>query len=188
MDERLDFVQRIAIITKLVEQLDEVGRIKLMKLVYLLQTVRRVPMGYQFQLYLYGPYDAQVLSDVGTAEVWDALHEEYQTYSPNAYGYKIRTASGAQELLGMERETLQKYREDIDWIVRKFGNKPAASLELIATIVWIDREYAWSKRLVKLRDLAQAAHNLKSHFSFEEVLKEARQLWSGGVLLSVQAE
>ena len=188
MDERLNFVQRMAILTELVRQLGETGRIKLMKLVYLLQTLRHLPLGYQFQLYLYGPYDAQVLSDVGVAESWNALQEEYQAYGENAYGYKIRVASNAQSLLEKESETLQKYREAIDWVVREFGNKSAAILELIATIVWIDREYARGNRLVRLQELAEAAHNLKSHFSLEVVLDEVQQLQSKDVLLRVQAD
>ena len=188
MDERLNFVQRMAILTELVRQLGETRRIKLMKLVYLLQTLRHLPLGYRFQLYLYGPYDAQVLSDVGVAESWNALHEEYQAYGESAYGYKIRVAPDAQSLLDMESETLQKYREAIDWVVREFGNKSAAILELIATIVWIDRESARDKRTVRLQELAEAAHNLKSHFSLEAVLEEVRQLQRQGVLLSVQAD
>lgn len=184
MDERLNFVQRMAILTELVQRLGEVGRTNLMKLAYLLQTVKQVPLGYRFQLYLYGPYDPQVLSDVSLAEVWGALQEEYYAYSLNAYGYKIRPAKGAADLVNEERETLDSYREAIEWAIREFGSYNALQMELIATLVWIDREFAQLGEPVALSHLVEVAHALKPHFSKRDIESMAQELQRKGVLLA----
>ncbi|MCS6918824.1 MAG: Panacea domain-containing protein [Fimbriimonadales bacterium] len=185
MDERLNFVQRMAILTELVQRLGEVGRTSLMKLAYLLQTVKQVPLGYRFQFYLYGPYDPQVLSDVSVAEFWGALQEEYHAYGCDSYGYKIRPTEEASRLTEMEHETVQRYREAIEWAVQEFGNYNAAQMELIATLVWIDREFFWKSRKTTMRDLVQAVRNLKPHFSEREVEQIANNLHQKGILLSV---
>lgn len=45
----------------------------IMFLVYLLQTAKKVPLGYRFSLYTYGPYDPTVLSDLSQAETLNAI-------------------------------------------------------------------------------------------------------------------
>jgi len=182
MNERLNFVQRMAILTELVQRLGETGRTNLMKLAYLLQTVKQVPLGYRFQLYLYGPYDPQVLSDVSLAEVWGTLQEEYCAYSPNAYGYKIRPAEGAADLVGSEREILDSYREAIEWAVQEFGGYSAPQMELIATLVWIDREFAHAGKPATLSRMVEIAHDLKPHFSAKEIEIMAKELRRRGIL------
>ena len=63
-----------------------------MKFAYLLQTVRRVPLEYQFRLYNYGPYDSAVLSDVSQAVSFKAIKSETfgfgYAYSPIAEGHE----------------------------------------------------------------------------------------------------
>ena len=43
------------------------GRTAIMKLCFFLQESKGVPLGYHFSLYSYGPFDSDVLSDLGTA-------------------------------------------------------------------------------------------------------------------------
>jgi uncharacterized protein YwgA len=57
---------RLGILSELVARSNnKLGRTALMKLAFLLQTVRGVPLGYHFRLYTYGPYDGDVLDDLG---------------------------------------------------------------------------------------------------------------------------
>ena len=57
-------LQRTASIAELVRKASAgFGRTALMKCLYFLQTVHRVPLGYHFGLYTYGPFDSDVLSD-----------------------------------------------------------------------------------------------------------------------------
>ena len=53
-----------------------IGRTAVMKLCYFLQTLKGVPLGYRFTLYSYGPFDSDVLSDLGTAESRKAVSSE----------------------------------------------------------------------------------------------------------------
>ena len=50
-----------------------IGRTALMKYMYFLQTLRAVPLGYNFSMYSYGPFDSDVLADLSTAEAMNLV-------------------------------------------------------------------------------------------------------------------
>jgi len=150
------------------------GRTALMKYMYLLQTVRRVPLGYHFTLYSYGPFDSDVLGDLSLAEALEAVKTEVKLYS-GGYGYKIRPARNADWLKRRTEKLLLRYTKDVDWVIDKFGSLSSAELELVGTIVYVDRESASGKR-PGLEKIAKLVHELKPHFSEEKVLRYARQL------------
>ena len=58
----------VAIIARMVvkSQDRKLGRTQLMKLCYFLQEIEHVPVKYDFRLFNYGPFDSEVLSDLGT--------------------------------------------------------------------------------------------------------------------------
>jgi hypothetical protein len=65
---------RIGVLTDLVARSpSRLGRTALMKLAYLLQTVKGAPLGYNFRLYTYGPFDGDVLNDIRQAESMHAI-------------------------------------------------------------------------------------------------------------------
>ncbi len=69
------------------------GRTVMMKLAYLLQTIRNVPLGYHFELYNYGPYDNDVLSDLSQAATLDAIDYQIVNY-PGGMGTSILRGGG----------------------------------------------------------------------------------------------
>src|ERR1700756_3287239 len=64
------------------------GRTALMKLLFFLQELESIPLGYDFRLHTYGPYESAVLSDLATATVRGLLKESTVIY-PRGYGYAI---------------------------------------------------------------------------------------------------
>src|ERR1035438_8492020 len=88
--------ERLAVITDLCSRAPcgSLGRTALMKLCYFLQVLKGVPFGYRFTLYSYGPFDSNVLADLGTAESLGAVHSTVAYYS-GGYGYNIQKAERA---------------------------------------------------------------------------------------------
>jgi hypothetical protein len=150
------------------------SRTALMKYMYLLQTLRGVPLGYRFTLYSYGPFDSDVLADLSIAEAFEAVKSELELYA-GGYGYRIRPDHNAGWLERRAGKLLARYGKDIDWVVKKFGLYTSSELELVGTIVYVDREVAGKKR-VGLDHVARLVHELKPHFSRDRVLHYARQL------------
>lgn len=152
-----------------------VGRTALMKYMYLLQTLRGVPLGYRFTLYSYGPFDSDVLVDLSVAEAFEAVESELELFS-GGYGYKIRPSRNAKWLQKRAERFLARYARDIDWVIKNFGSFTSAELELLGTIVFVDREPMRRKEKTELREIARLVHEIKPHFSKEKILQYASQL------------
>src|SRR5579872_1325193 len=88
---------RLGLLPTLVERASSghIGRTALMKYMYFLQTLRGVPLGYNFSLYSYGPFDSDVLADLSSAEVLKIV-EITPVEFPGGYGYRIRLGTRAK--------------------------------------------------------------------------------------------
>jgi uncharacterized protein len=155
------------------------GRTALMKYMYLLQIVRGLPLNYRFTLYSYGPFDSDVLVDLSIAESLEGVATELELYS-GGYGYKIKPSSNAEWLKGRAEKFLSRYSKDIDWVIKKFGSFSSAELELVGTIVYVDRESGGAKK--RLEQIARLVHEVKPHFSEDKVLQYARRLSAESIL------
>lgn len=184
MDPKL--ASRIATLVRLVEGAPDrrLGRTALMKLAYFLHALRDVPIGYEFSLYSYGPFDSTVLEDLDYAARLGALSVSTETYS-SGYGYAIRPgpqASWAAEAAG---PFIGKYDEAIAWVTHEFGAFGSADLELLSTIVYVDRRLAATVQAVTIGHLAQQVNEIKPHFTRAKVLERIDLLREKRLLRSV---
>jgi uncharacterized protein len=177
---------RLAVIAKLVSLAPAgyLGRTALMKFCYLLQTVRQVPLGYRFTLYSYGPFDADVLSDLGTAENLEAVKASVVQYS-GGYGYRIRKAGRAEETIETGIGLLEEHARDIDWVIAEFGSHGSADLELESTIVFVDREGARKAERLTISELARRVKDVKPHFEEAYIAGKAAGLREQQMLRSL---
>src|SRR5258705_8499893 len=88
---------RLALLPVLAERVaaGHIGRTALMKYMYFLQTVRAVPLGYNFSMYSYGPFDSDVLADLSSAETMRVVEVTPVEFS-GGYGYRIRPGARAE--------------------------------------------------------------------------------------------
>lgn len=175
---------RIAVITQLAEKSGHLGRTALVKYCYFLQTLKRVPLGYSFSLYSYGPFDSDVLSDLDTAEALGAVKTHVVTY-PGGYGYQIEAGQKADTAKRWGSEFLETYGDRIDWVLAEFGSLNSAQLELASTIVYSDREAAKKFEQLSLDELAHRVHDVKPHFPFSQIVNLATDLRGRKFLTSI---
>src|SRR5687767_9026486 len=76
---------------------ETLGRTALMKMMYFLQELHGASLGYDFRLYTYGPFDSEVLSDLGTATNINTVNERTVLHS-RGYGYEITPSAHAKRL------------------------------------------------------------------------------------------
>ena len=122
---------------------------------------------------------SDVLADLSVAEAFEAVEIELELYS-GGYGYRIRPAHNAEWLKKRADKFITRYSKDIDWVIKKFGSFTSAELELVGTIVFVDREGGAGKK--RLEQVARLVHEVKPHFSEDKVLQYARQLANDSVL------
>lgn len=177
---------RLAILSTLVAKAPaKPGRTALMKFAYLLQTVRRVPLGYQFKLYNYGPYDAAVLSDLSQAAMFDAIESETVIFQ-SGYGYEYSPGEKYEELRQESGAELAEFVDDIDWVLKGFGDWSASRLELLSTVVFAEREMQRKQKSAPKSDLCQRVKSIKPHFSDDTIAAMIDNL-AGQKLIEVTA-
>jgi hypothetical protein len=162
---------RAAVIAALAERYPggSFGRTAVMKLCYFLQTLRRVPLGYRFTLYSYGPFDSDVLSDLDYAEELGAIHSQVVHFASGAYGYRISPTNRADALKEKAADFLEEYAADLDWVISEFGSMSSAELELASTIVYADREVLRRGSRQTMAELVRRVSDVKPHFTQAQI-------------------
>ena len=178
---------RLAVLSTLVKEAPQKpGRTALMKFAYLLQTVRGVPLGYNFELYNYGPYDSELLSDLSQAATLKAIKSEMVSYQ-SGYGYQYMTNDkGHSTLCDKVADKLAEYEDDIEWVLEEFGTESASRLELISTIIFAEREMQRKKQERSKSELRSRVKRIKPHFT-DETISEAINELSQKKLISTTA-
>jgi uncharacterized protein YwgA len=166
-----DWMLRLAVMSTLVKDAPQKpGRTVLMKLAYLLQEVKGVPLGYRFELYNYGPYDSTVLSDLSQAATLKAIKSSVVHY-PSGDGYEYSTNEKGHSILSRKvAGALAEHEESIKWVLDEFGSDSASRLELISTIVFAEREMTRKNQPRLASELCRRVKGIKPHFSESVIL------------------
>src|ERR1700677_285788 len=130
-------LNRVAAMIRLVDAAKPtIGRTALMKLCFFAQVIRGVPLGYEFSLYSYGPFDSDVMADLQCAEGLSALKSSIAMY-PGGYGYLISAGEARGQVEKYSAEFLMKFNDDLEWTAHQFGGYSASDLELMSTVVFV---------------------------------------------------
>lgn len=160
------------------------GRTALMKGLYFLQELKKVPLGYSFRLYTYGPFDADVLEDLRYAESLGAVSSTVVSY-PGGYGYEVKALECAPQVVARGKDFVAAHEHQVQWVVDKFGQKSAADLEILSTLVYVDHEFRDDRRTADISDLIATVHEVKPHHTTERIRREAEWLKAEGMLASI---
>jgi len=110
-----------------------VGRIRLQKIVYLLEQVG-MNSGVQFVYHHYGPYSEAVSDAVADAKFWDHLQEAIEFRRIDGAPFSIfRATSDASKLQKLGGIAASRARE----LLARFNYESSTVLELAATIHWL---------------------------------------------------
>jgi len=170
--DRLDVIE-----TLLRAARGELGRTAIMKCLFVLQEAERIPLGYKFQLYTYGPYDAAVLSDLTFAEQLGRIRSELVGFRNGNQGYRYRPASKKES-----RKLAQPIREKIERVARDFGQRSAADLEMASTILFVDRHHERAGRPADVETIVHQVREIKPHSTEDRIRAEVSHLQKLGYL------
>lgn len=179
---------RTAILARMVSNAPDqkLGRTQLMKLYYFLQELHGHPLGYDFRLFSYGPFDSEVLSDLATATSLNTVCEKTVIY-PRGYGYAITPGPHADRL-SRELETNDPaLAAKVDAVVREFATFGAAELELRSTILFVDRELSEADSSTTAAELTERVRLIKPYFSETMILTRVEEMERKGWLKSIAA-
>ena len=179
-----DFWWRLALLTTLVKKAPHqtLGRTAIVKMAYFLQVLRGVPLGYDFRLYTYGPFDSQVLSDLEYAQALKAVEARTVLFS-GGYRYDVCPGPSATAVEAQASDRLAQHLSNIEWVIEQFGRYTASELELFSTIVYVDRELgAQGQTDVSVDELVRRVREVKPHFTEAQVAILIREGQAKGYL------
>ena len=104
---------------------------------------------------------------------------------PRGYGYAIRPAVGAAATRELGNSFVEEHRADIEWVITEFGSARAVDLELVSTIVYVDREWRQSDLERTVDDLASQVREIKGRFTRHVIQQEIARLAGLNLLTSV---
>lgn len=154
--------------SRLKDRCPQFGKTILQKMVYLLQEVYGVKCGYQFDLYTYGPFTSQLLQDLDLVETLNGVRIS-SVMSRAVGGYHIEPGERNEELREKVGEFLggADVSEAIDNLIEHFGSFNAKELELLSTIVYVNRDMR--DEGLSREDLIQMVSDVKPKFSRSEI-------------------
>lgn len=110
----------------------KLGRTILQKLIYFLKE-KEVPLSFEYSLHYYGPYSQDLSESLQWLQAEDVVKD--QSKGPDsAYvpGIKIN------EVIRLHSKELNKYDEQINFVVETFISKDSSQMELLATTFFVD--------------------------------------------------
>lgn len=175
-ERRLDVIEAL-----LREAGQNLGRTSIMKCLYFLQEVEKIPLGYRFRLYTYGPYDPEVLSDLDHAEALGRIQSRLVTFPNGNQGYLYRVASAKPK-----SAPSGEHRTKIAEVARAFAGRSAGDLEMASTIVFVDRHHQRAGRTVPVEQLIAEVQEIKPHLERDRIRSEIEKLRGMGYLEAVR--
>lgn len=163
------------------------GKTVLQKLVFLLQEVFGVDMEYSFGFHTYGPFAAELLSDLDLAQCIGAVQVE-PVRPDEGSGYRIEPGPAAETARSRACGFLTEHREAINKLVGSFGGKSAKELELLTTIIYLNKEVQSLGSSTPESEAIRWIRELKPRFSETDVRAAISDLRAKhGIVLSFAA-
>jgi hypothetical protein len=156
------------------------GKTHVQKLVYFLQELFGGDPEYEFALYTYGPFSANLMGDLDVADGLGVISLEYL---PQAGAYNIVPGPQLEKAQTRAADYLARNRDAIHRAVGQFGDLRARELELRATIVYADRESAREGAALQRDQLVERVHAIKPHFSPQTVAQAVDEMSQQGFVL-----
>ena len=164
----MEELKRKAIMLSLIEKMDKKGswngETHIQKVVYFLEQLLKVPLGYGFVLYKHGPYSFDLHDELIEMKANNLL--DLKNNYP--YGSSYEAGTLAETLKIRFPKTIGMYDNALGFITEKIANRKVVDLEKLATALYvISKEHC-----IEDRACAERINCLKPHINIEQA-KEA---------------
>ena len=155
----MELLERLDILTGIAQRHPEIGKTAMMKCTYFLQEIEKVPLNYNFKIYTYGPYSSEVMEELDYARQSGLLDIKWSGFPNGLHFYSISA---------LDKGTTQ-YDKQIDSIMDVFGEKTAKELELLSTILFVQRANESNKLKKDKTTICESVEKIKPRFTEKEV-------------------
>jgi len=176
----MDMVKRVDVMHELATKKPGLGKTAMMKYLFLLQQIYKMPLDYDFEIYTFGPYSTEVMEDIDFAECQNIISMKTASYSPGHVGYSIYA-----EDFQADKSFSTSFEKEINELLKLFGKKNAKELELSTTTVYLYHNSKMNDWDCSKEAIAHDVHEIKPHFSLKTIKAEYDSLETNGILKKV---
>ncbi len=166
-------MRRAALLTRLIEELKSrgswCGETHIQKAAYFAQHLAKIPMGYDFILYIHGPFSFDLRYELTALRADGLLKLETQ----RPYGARIISTDQSKYIQSFYPKTLEKYGNRIDFVAGELGGKGVVDLERLGTALYVGEQ---RKDDASADEKARRVTNLKPHISPEDALEAVKEI------------
>ena len=158
-------LKEVAIVAALIDRLRDkgswCGETHLQKASYFLTTLFETPLEAEFVMYKHGPFSFDLRDSLGEARSRRFIALEPQDYP---YGPRLAVTPHGKSLEERYSSFLESFNERLEFVADTLGNMGVASLERLATALYLHNENDSKSRA----DLVEQMVALKPHISREQ--------------------
>lgn len=168
---------KYALISDMAKRLNKtsslIGKTVLQDMMYILKDIFKVPCQYRYSLYSYGPYSDDLTNDLDYVDFLKGVTVSWE----NSKGeYHISPGVKCDHIRQKAQNFLDDYETETSKAVDEFGNKTANELEMIATIVYIDRYSKNNEETLSLDQIIERAEGMKPKYIHTDIKNIAKSL------------
>ena len=174
----IDLNKRLGLISAITKQKQQpsLGKTAMMKYIFILQQVYKVPIGYDYEIYNYGPYSADVMGDIQLASDFDVIKVVAVDF-PNGYsGYELKPTDKTKDSIEKEKDFINLHRNSISEVINNFGDKTVKELELSSTIIYVYSTHSFNNWSTAIDDVSESVKKIKPHFDISVINSEYSNL------------
>jgi hypothetical protein len=145
------------------------GETHIQKAIFFLQDLLGVDVGFEFVLYRHGPFSFDLRDELASMQA-DNLVE--LTVRREGYGPAYIPTAFSKIYLERFPKTIEKYRDQIEFVAEQIGDKGVGELERLATTLFI----AHRESIEDTGERAQRLVDLKPHISLLEARLASEQM------------
>ena len=164
-------LQRSAIVATLVKDCRArngfCGETMVQKSVFVMQELLKVPLGFDFQLYIYGPYSFELQHHLGSMMADDMI-----AVQPTEYGATFEPGDQIGYLETHTAKTIAANRNAVEFVVKHLAGRGVKHLERVATALFFTvttNDASVEGRATKIREV-------KPHITAEEAQKAVEEV------------
>jgi len=179
--------KRISVISKVVaSKTNGIVKTAVVKILFILQEVYQIPLGYDYRIYTYGPYSDDVVYDIEQLKYKNFISMELETFGTGNVGHKLKLLERANQFIAANNKFPSDYEAAITETISLFGNKNVMELELSTTIIYVYSNSIKNNWQYDKNAIVEDVHDIKPHFSTEQISAEYEQLQEKGLLKKIK--
>ena len=149
------------------------GKTAMQKIVFLLQQLFRVELGYSYDFYSYGPFSSELARDLDYTDYLKGISIESCKHD---MGYEISPGVECDILKNKADNFIRNNEDKLEEVIDQFGSYQAKELEIRSTIVFINNTIRDRKELIN------TVSHLKPQFSVSVIEKACEELLNKGYI------